>query len=79
MGLFSNFPYTDFENLNLDWMIRILRDYQKQLELLQNILDNKIDDYLLAYIEEHIDEFLLQAQYIEDNKTIKLMEVNPNE
>lgn len=79
MGLFSNFPYSDFENLNLDWLIRIVKNCQKQLELMQEILDNKIDNYLQAYIEEHIDEFLLQAQYIEDTKTIKFMEVTPNE
>ena len=35
MGLFENFPYTNFHNLNLDWIIKILKNAVAELEEIQ--------------------------------------------
>ena len=32
MGLFDNFPYTNFHELNLDWILKILKEIQSTLE-----------------------------------------------
>lgn len=34
MGLFDNFPYTNFHELNLDWVIRILKALDKSVDVL---------------------------------------------
>lgn len=34
MGLFDNFPYTNFHELNLDWIIRILKALDKSVDVL---------------------------------------------
>ena len=35
MGLFENFPYTNFHNLNLDWIIKVLKNAVAELEEIQ--------------------------------------------
>lgn len=35
MGLFENFPYTNFHNLNLDWIIKVLKNAVSELEEIQ--------------------------------------------
>lgn len=35
MGLFENFPYTNFHNLNLDWIIKVLKNAVTELEEIQ--------------------------------------------
>lgn len=50
MGLFSNFPYSDFENINLDWIIRKVKEYIDKTKLLEiNFTDLK--DYVTNYFD----------------------------
>lgn len=35
MAIFDTFPYTNFHELNLDWIIKMLRDYADTLEYVQ--------------------------------------------
>lgn len=60
---FSNFPYTDFHNLNLDWILETTRDlntkwddYYKQWNKWQQDVQNYIDnlDYIKA-IDDYMD------------------------
>ena len=32
MGLFDNFPYTNFHELNLDWMLKVLKDIETTID-----------------------------------------------
>ena len=32
MGFFNKYPYTDFHELNLDWLIRALKEYAEELQ-----------------------------------------------
>lgn len=44
MALFENFPYTDFHNLNMDWIIKIAKDFLDQYTHIQEIIEQgKID------------------------------------
>lgn len=60
---FSNFPYTDFHNLNLDWLLETTKDlntkwdeYYKQWNKWQSDVQNYIDnlDYITA-IDNYLD------------------------
>lgn len=60
---FSNFPYTDFHNLNLDWLLDTVKDlnikwddYYKQWNKWQSDVQNYIDnlDYIKA-IDDYMD------------------------
>lgn len=60
---FSNFPYTDFHNLNLDWLLKTTKDlntkwddYYKQWNKWQTDVQNYIDnlDYIAA-IDAYLD------------------------
>lgn len=51
MGLYSNFPYTDFENLNLDWIIKTVREYVDRID------DVEIDiEEVKKYVQDKITE-----------------------
>lgn len=39
MGIFSKYPYTDFNNLNLDWILQRMREVEAEL---QRYLDNAV-------------------------------------
>lgn len=68
MGLFDNFPYTNFHELNLDWVIRILKALDKSVDVLttdvatltdevENFIENAdipgvVRDELLAMYED---------------------------
>lgn len=43
MGLFENFPYTNFHNLNLDWIIKVLKNAVAELEEIQTNLESVRD------------------------------------
>lgn len=47
MGVFEQFPYTNFHDLNLDWIIKKVKD-----------LDNKVNDDLDQIITDRVTELL---------------------
>ena len=61
---FSNFPYTDFHNQNLDWLMRTVKDldtkwdsYYTEWNKWQSDVQNYIDnlDYITA-IDNYLDD-----------------------
>ena len=44
MGLFDNFPYTNFHELNLDWILKILKEIQTTIEQFVDINSLKYAD-----------------------------------
>ena len=85
MALFNNFPYTDFENLNLDWFLKNFKqllsdfdklddDVKKEIQDMYNLLNNSIQEYVGDYVDNHLSQFLLGAMYIEENTCIKLQQ-----
>lgn len=40
MGLFNNFPYTDFHRLNLDWILKFTKSVRDRLDLIDATVTN---------------------------------------
>ena len=40
MGLFNNFPYTNFHELNLDWIVGKIKEFGEKIESFQSVIDN---------------------------------------
>ena len=85
MALFNNFPYTDFENLNLDWLIKNMKqmyidfdkldeDTKQEIQELTNLFYGDIQAQVEQYVQENLSQFLLGAMYIEDRTCIKLQQ-----
>lgn len=72
MGVFEHFPYTNFQDLNLNWVIGTVKELSEEVKALDYYIKNEIDDYIRKYLLENLDKFILEASYIEETKTIKL-------
>ena len=61
MGVFNNFPYTNIHELNLDWLIKKVKE-----------LDSKVNDDLETIIREYVNTMYLNVTYNEEEKKIIL-------
>ena len=52
MGFFNSFPYTNFHEMNLDWVLSKI----KELEVLVNNLDESILQKAKEYTDEQLDQ-----------------------
>lgn len=64
MGAFEQFPYTNFHELNLDWIIEKIKEFK-------NEIDN-IDDNITSIVQEYLSEVEFNALYIPATETIVL-------
>ena len=61
MGLFQNFPYTNFHEINLDQIIKIMRDMQDEWESTKNDW-NSLQEFINNYFDNlDVSEEVLQA------------------
>lgn len=65
MGIFEHFPYANYQDFNLDWVLTVL----KKME--QAIGDN-FSEYVSAWIEANYDKLFFQASYDADTETITI-------
>lgn len=72
MGLYEHFPYTNFQNLNLDWVIKVLKDAEQ-------VVTDKIpgiESAIAALKQEdiringRIDDVIKQLETLVDDDTI---------
>ena len=50
MGAFETFPYTNFQNLNLNWIIKIVKEYVSKVDTLD--IDFKdLKNYVISYFD----------------------------
>lgn len=72
MGLYEQFPYTNFQNLNLDWVIKILKDAE-------NVVNDKIPGIETAIselkksdqdINKRIDDVIKKIDTLVNDDTI---------
>lgn len=54
MGLFEHFPYTNFHDLNLDWIIKALKDLDEKVDT----IEERITEAAKVYVDERIKEFV---------------------
>lgn len=64
MGLFEQFPYTNFHELNLDWL---LKNQKTVLQELQNI-----DTHITQIVNDYLQNVEFKALYIPETETIVL-------
>lgn len=65
MPVFENFPYTNFHELNLDWILNKVQELNEKV-------NGDFDAIIESYIEEHLSQFLLLASYDPATETIYL-------
>ena len=66
----NQFPYTNFHELNLDWLLREMKENNIKMEELENIWKGNITDYIKKVINDTIKDILLQATYNSETETI---------
>lgn len=78
MGVFEQFPYSNMQNLNLDWVIQVLRDAE-------TVVNNKIPGIETAIsalqqadkdINKRIDDVIKEINELVDDDTIMQLVVN---
>lgn len=61
--MYNIYPYTDFHELNLDWILQKMRDLQAQMdELIQKAID-EAKEYAKEYIDEQLAD--IERQFAE--------------
>lgn len=63
---FERFPYTNFHDLNLDWILEKI----KEIETFFNNLN--VEKELKEEIEKHFNDIMVESTYDEDNEMIIL-------
>lgn len=63
MGVFEQFPYTNMQNANLDWVFNVVRQ-------LEAALGDGFDKYISAWIDQNYNELFFNASYDSATETI---------
>lgn len=64
MAMFENFPYTDMHNLNLDWIIKIAKDFLDQYTHIQQLIADG-EESLQNLTEEGLQQLQDKADALE--------------
>lgn len=54
MGFWNKYPYTDFHELNLDWLLNEVSTIEKRIDELHDELKQELTDELKAYVDSQI-------------------------
>lgn len=72
MGLFENFPYTNFHELNLDWIVNTMKALDEKVDSIEDRIYNKSK----AYTDEQIAILRHEFNSLEDEFVTFKAEVN---
>ena len=72
MGLFENFPYTNFHELNLDWVIKTMKALDEKVDSIEDRIYNKSK----AYTDEQIAILRNEFNSLEDEFIVFKADVN---
>lgn len=68
MGLFEQFPYTNFHELNLDWLLQQMKELDINFENLKTDIFEDVE----GLVQEAVDAGLINIIYDASSQTIKL-------
>lgn len=60
LGFLHKFPYSNFHELNLDWIINTVKSYETQIDELRSEIDDAVD-YLKNNLENTVVEIVNAA------------------
>ena len=75
MAIFNNYPYTDFHEMNLDWVLKILKEMdaridelkdeilREAIEATEEYVDDKLADVLSEFADLKSDFMVLQSNF----------------
>lgn len=72
MGLFEHFPYTNFHELNLDWIIQTVKDLDEKV----NSIEDRIYNKAKAYTDEQVGQLRNEFNELENEFIAFKAEVN---
>ena len=65
--MFNTYPYTDFHELNLDWILKKMQELQAQMdELIQKAID-EAKEYAKEYIDERLADIETEFAILQRN------------
>ena len=64
--MFNSFPYSDFHELNLDWILSKIKEFQDWFDNLN------VEDEIKAEVDKYFNQVMIQAIYDEQTETITL-------
>lgn len=65
MGVFEQFPYSNMQNVNLDWVLQLAKK-------LETALNGDFSSYIQTWIDDNYSKLFLEASYDEETETIYL-------
>ena len=63
MGVFEQFPYTNMQNANLDWVLNVVRQVEAAM-------GDGFDKYISAWIDQNYNKLFFNASYDANTETI---------
>lgn len=66
MGVFNNFPWTNFHELNLDWVIKTVKELQDYLN------SPDYEKYIQQVIINNAERLMFNGSYVEEDEQIIL-------
>lgn len=74
MPVFENFPYTNFHELNLDYVASQIQKLSADVAKVESMFTDTLVDTINEYIAEHLSTFILTASYDEATHSIIINE-----
>lgn len=60
MGIFNNYPYTDFHEMNLDFILRKMKELDEKLDIIKQEAIDAATENAKEYVDEQLAGFLAE-------------------
>lgn len=66
MGFWNKYPYTDFHELNLDWLLNEISTIEHRIDVLHDELKAELTTELKAYVDEELASVIEQFEDLQN-------------